>query len=110
MSDHSPFATHDARHDGAQTGGTTARDADPSGEIVMYSTTWCGDCRRAKRLLAALGVHYTEVNIAEHPEAAQLVRSINHGMQSVPTIVFPDGSILVEPGTRELEEKLRLFL
>jgi mycoredoxin len=73
----------------------------------MYTTPWCGDCHRAKRVFAALGVPFHEIDIHQHPEAAQRVREINHGMQSVPTIVFPDGSVLVEPGARELEAKLR---
>jgi mycoredoxin len=76
-------------------------------QIVMYTTPWCGDCRQAKRIFVALGVSYHEIDLQQHPEAAQRVREINHGMQSVPTIVFPDGTVLVEPGARELEAKLR---
>ena len=75
-------------------------------EIVMYTTTWCGDCRRAKRVFAALNVPYREVNIEDHAEAADLVVQINHGARSVPTIVFPDGSVLVEPSNTALEAKL----
>lgn len=75
-------------------------------DIVMYTTTWCGDCRRAKRVFAALGVPYREVDIEEHEEAADFVVSINHGARSVPTIVFPDGSVLVEPSSAVLEAKL----
>ncbi len=85
-------------------------DADSSSsndEIVMYTTTWCPDCRRAKRVFASAGVPYREVDIARHPDAAATVRRINSGNESVPTIVFPDGSVLVEPSTRELEAKLR---
>jgi mycoredoxin len=82
-------------------------EAGHSGQIVVYSTAWCGDCRRARSVFAALGVPYQNIDVEEHPEAAQIVRELNHGMQSVPTIVFPDGSMLVEPGSRELEEKLR---
>ena len=68
-------------------------------EILMYTTSWCGDCRRAKKVFAALGVPFTEINIEDEPEAAEQVRRLNRGMQSVPTIVFADGSILVEPST-----------
>ncbi|MGZ3598629.1 MAG: glutaredoxin family protein [Ktedonobacterales bacterium] len=75
-------------------------------EIVMYATSWCGDCRRAKRVFAALNVPYREVNIEEHEEAADLVVRINNGARSVPTIVFPDGSVLVEPSNAVLEAKL----
>jgi mycoredoxin len=72
----------------------------------MFTTTWCGDCRRAKRVFGDLGVPYTEVNIDEHPQAAEVVKHLNNGMRSVPTIVFGDGTILVEPSTRTLEAKL----
>jgi mycoredoxin len=73
---------------------------------LMYTTSWCGDCRRAKRVFEALGVPYTEVNIDAEPSAAAQVMSMNHGMRSVPTILFADGSVLVEPSSRELEVKL----
>jgi mycoredoxin len=75
-------------------------------EILMYTTPWCGDCRRAKRVFGALGVAYTEVNIDDEPEAAEQVRLLNRGMRSVPTIVFGDGTVLVEPSTMTLESKL----
>src|SRR5262249_44719487 len=74
--------------------------------ILMYSTTWCGDCRRAKRVFAALGVDCTEINVEENEAAAALVMQLNDGMRSVPTILFPDGSMLVEPSSAELEAKL----
>ncbi len=74
-------------------------------EIVMFTTSWCGDCRRAKKVFAEQGVPYTEINIEDEPEAAEQVRRLNHGMQSVPTIVFPDGTILVEPSTPKLLDK-----
>lgn len=89
---------------------SSTHDADShvsSDEIVMYTTAWCFDCRRAKRIFASAGVPYREVDIARHPDAAEIVRRINSGNQSVPTIIFPDGSVLVEPSTRELEAKLR---
>jgi mycoredoxin len=73
----------------------------------MYTTTWCGDCYRAKRVFARLDVPYTEVNIGHAPEAAEFVMRVNRGARSVPTIVFPDGSILVEPASSTLEAKLR---
>jgi mycoredoxin len=88
----------------------TSPDTGRSGQIpqiVMYTTPWCGDCRQAKRVFAALGVPVHEIDLQQHPEAAQRVREVNHGMQRVPTIVFPDDTVLVEPGARELEAKLR---
>ena len=75
-------------------------------EILMYTTSWCGDCRRAKKVFAALGVPYAEIDVDYHPEAAEQVKLLNNGMRTVPTIVFGDGTILTEPSSRVLEEKL----
>lgn len=75
--------------------------------IVMYSTSWCGDCRRSKAWLDANKVEYKEVNIEEDEEGMAYVQKVNNGMNSVPTIVFPDGSILVEPSNQQLEEKVK---
>ncbi len=74
--------------------------------ITMYSTTWCSDCRRSRKVFEAMGVAYTEVDIEQDPKAAELVRKINNGSQSVPTIIFPDGSTLTEPSNAALEQKL----
>jgi mycoredoxin len=82
---------------------------DTTQDIVMYSTRWCGDCRRAKRLFDALGVPFTEINIDEDRAAAARVMRLNDGMRSVPTILFPDGSVLVEPSNAALEAKLAAY-
>lgn len=79
-------------------------------QIVMYTTSWCSDCRRAKRVFAALAVPYTEIDIEQEESAAERVRELNNGSQSVPTILFPDGSILVEPSNATLEQKLTPFV
>lgn len=73
--------------------------------IKIYVTTWCGDCRMAKRWFDAHGVPYEYINIEEDDKAAEYVARVNRGYRSVPTIVFPDGSILVEPTPRELASK-----
>ncbi|MBK8432497.1 MAG: NrdH-redoxin [Chloroflexi bacterium] len=78
--------------------------------ILMYSTTWCGDCRRAKNFFNEYGVAFTEINIEHEPDAAEIVRRLNGGYQSVPTILFPDGSVLVEPSNRELAAKTGIEL
>jgi mycoredoxin len=78
--------------------------------IVMYTTTWCGDCRRAKRVFAALGVPYMEINIEESSQAAETVRRLNGGTHSVPTILFPDGARLTEPSNQALETQLQRYL
>lgn len=77
--------------------------------IVMYGTPWCGDCRRAKRVFAELAIDYAYVDIEDDPDAAALVMRLNDGMRSVSTILFPDGSVLVEPGRGELTDKLAPF-
>jgi mycoredoxin len=82
---------------------------DTTQDIVMYSTRWCGDCRRAKRLFDALGVPVIEINIDEDRIAAARVVRLNDGMRSVPTILFPDGSVLVEPSNAALEAKLAAY-
>lgn len=76
-----------------------------SDEIKFYSTSWCGDCRRSRKVFQALGVSYTDIDIEAHPEAAEIVRRVNNGRQSVPTIIFPDGSTLTEPSNAVLEQK-----
>jgi mycoredoxin len=68
----------------------------------MYATTWCGDCRRARRWLDQHNVAYEYINIEQDEEAAAYVMQVNGGMRSVPTITFPDGSVLVEPSAHEL--------
>lgn len=74
--------------------------------IVMYTTTWCGDCRRAKRVFAAMNVPFSEIDIEANADAADLVTRLNDGARSVPTILFPDGTKLVEPSNSALEAKL----
>jgi mycoredoxin len=74
--------------------------------ITVYATSWCGDCHRAKRVLDRLGARYRWIDVDQDLEAAAEVIRINGGYRSVPTIVFPDGSILVEPTDGELEAKL----
>ncbi|MCX6022623.1 MAG: NrdH-redoxin [Chloroflexi bacterium] len=74
--------------------------------IVMYGTTWCGDCRRSKRYFEANNVAFTWIDIEQDPNAAAIVRQANDGKQVVPTIIFPDGSMLMEPSNAQLAAKL----
>lgn len=76
--------------------------------IVVYGTTWCPDCRRSKQFLGDQRVHYHWVDIERDPEAMAYVERVNQGKRIIPTIVFPDGSILVEPSNAELAEALGL--
>jgi mycoredoxin len=75
-------------------------------QIVVYGTSWCPDCRRATRVLDQSGTQYTYINIEHDAQAAAYVVQVNNGFQSVPTIVFPDGAVLVEPSNTELQRKL----
>ena len=75
--------------------------------LTMYTTTWCGYCRRLKRQLAADGIEMTEVDIEQDPAAAEFVMSVNGGYQTVPTVVFPDGSALTNPSAAVVKERLQ---
>lgn len=77
-------------------------------EIVIYSTSWCSDCKRAKKFFGEQRIPYKNIDIEENPEYIPYVEKINDGKRSVPTIVFPDGSVLVEPSTAQLAEKMGL--
>ncbi|MFZ3071270.1 MAG: glutaredoxin domain-containing protein [Anaerolineaceae bacterium] len=77
--------------------------------IRFYGTTWCGDCRRSKKVFAALDVPYLWFDVDENKQSEAFVRAANKGMCRVPTIVFPDGDILVEPSDEVLSEKLKAF-
>ncbi|MDY6868617.1 MAG: glutaredoxin domain-containing protein [Chloroflexota bacterium] len=78
-------------------------------KIKMYGTRWCGDTFRARKVLDEVGMDYEYIDINKDAEGEQFVKETNHGNRSVPTIVFPDGSILVEPTNKELKEKMELF-
>jgi mycoredoxin len=75
-------------------------------QIVMYVTEYCPDCRRARRYFDENKIAYLKVDIDENREAANFVISVNRGNRSVPTIIFPDGSTLVEPSLSEMQTKL----
>ncbi|MGE5123201.1 MAG: glutaredoxin domain-containing protein [Acidobacteriaceae bacterium] len=74
--------------------------------ITIFGTWWCGDCLRAKRFFDSRKITYTWVDIDQDKGAEEFVLSTNHGMRSVPTIIFNDGSILVEPNEAKLKEVL----
>jgi mycoredoxin len=74
-------------------------------QIVMYITEYCSDCLRAKKFFEANDIPFLRVGLEGDDRATEFVMDINHGYRSVPTIVFPDGSVLVEPGWDELKAK-----
>ena len=74
--------------------------------LTIYSTPWCGYCHRLMRQLDREGVGYQVIDIEEQPEAADYVMRVNGGNQTVPTVVFPDGSALTNPSVAQVVEKL----
>lgn len=76
--------------------------------IIMYGTNWCSDCTRARNFLDQHNISYEWINIDKDTQAEQWVKQVNQGFRSVPTILFPDASILVEPTNRQLAEKLQI--
>jgi mycoredoxin len=74
--------------------------------LTMYSTTWCGYCRRLKRQLDQAGLAYREVDIEREPEAAMFVESVNGGNQTVPVIEFEDGKTATNPSLAQVQAAL----
>jgi mycoredoxin len=74
--------------------------------VIMYSTSWCGYCRRLKTAMKSENIGYTEVDIEADPDAADFVASVNGGNQTVPTVKFPDGTTMTNPNIREVKAKL----
>ncbi|WP_277455870.1 mycoredoxin [Janibacter sp. DB-40] len=72
----------------------------------MFSTTWCGYCRRLKSQLDREGIGYTEINIENTPGTAELVEVVNGGNQTVPTLLFPDGSSATNPSLADVRKQL----
>ena len=77
-----------------------------SAPLTMYTTQWCAFCRRLKSQLARDGITMTEVDIERDPAAADYVMSVNGGNQTVPTVVFPDGSVLVNPSAAQVKKAM----
>ncbi len=75
-------------------------------ELTVYSTTWCGYCRRLKLQLDEAGIAYREIDIDRDPEAAAFVQQVNGGNQTVPTVMFPDGSTATNPSFRQVRSTL----
>jgi mycoredoxin len=74
--------------------------------VTMYSTTWCGYCKRLKQQLDEAGIAYEVVDIESDPTAEQLVREANNGNATVPTVVFADGTVMTNPSLRQVSEKV----
>ena len=77
-----------------------------AGTITMFSTTWCGYCARLKSQLTKAGIGYREVDIETTPGTAEMVATINGGNQTVPTILFPDGTSATNPSLADVTARL----
>lgn len=77
-----------------------------AGTVTMFTTTWCGYCRRLKAQMDDAGIAYREVDVEVHPEAAELVERVNGGDRTVPTVLFPDGTAATNPSLREVAGRL----
>ncbi len=72
----------------------------------MYTTVWCGYCQRLKAQMGREGMTFEEIDIENDPEAAAFVESVNGGNQTVPTLLFPDGTALTNPSIGQVKEKV----
>ena len=86
--------------------GTTAETTTGTSLVTMYSTPWCGYCRRLKTQLDREGIAIDVVDIEQQPEAAQIVADINNGNQTVPTLVYSDGTAQTNPSVAQVKDKL----
>jgi len=86
----------------------TSAEVKEKAPILLYGATWCPDCKRAKKFLNEQRIPYEWIDIENNPEAQKIVQDRNDGKQIIPTIFFPDDSILVEPSNAELAKKLGL--
>lgn len=74
--------------------------------VTMYSTPWCGYCQRLKAQMGREGIEYVEVDIEQDPAAAAFVESVNGGNQTVPTLLYSDGSAETNPSIGQVKAKL----
>jgi mycoredoxin len=74
--------------------------------FTMYSTPWCGYCHRLKGQLDREGIPFEVVDIEQQPEAAKIVEEVNRGNQTVPTLVYADGSAMTNPSLAQVKDKL----
>ncbi|PSK97383.1 mycoredoxin [Murinocardiopsis flavida] len=75
-------------------------------QITMYTTPWCGFCKRLKSQLGREGIEVTEVDIEQDPAAADYVMAVNGGNATVPTLVFSDGTAMTNPSLVQVKAKI----
>ena len=84
----------------------TAETSGPPNTLTMYSTQWCGYCHRLRSQLDREGIGYEVVDIEKVPDAAFIVEQVNGGNQTVPTLLFPDGTAATNPSLDEVRRRL----
>ena len=84
----------------------TTQDTSRSTAFTMYTTPWCGYCHRLQGQLDREGIDYAVVDIERQPDAAALVEKANNGNQTVPTLVFSDGTAQTNPSLAQVKAKL----
>ena len=75
-------------------------------QFTMYTTPWCGYCHRLKSQLDREGIDFAIVDIEHDPAAADLVMTVNNGNQTVPTLVYADGTAHTNPSVAQVKSKL----
>ena len=80
--------------------------SEPTAAFTMYTTPWCGYCHRLKSQLDREGITYDVVDIEQQPEAAKIVEEANGGNQTVPTLVYSDGTAQTNPSLKQVKEKV----
>jgi mycoredoxin len=75
-------------------------------KVTMYTTPWCGYCHRLKSQMDREGIHYSVVDIEQDPAAADIVMAVNQGNQTVPTLVYSDGSAHTNPSVAQVKTKI----
>ena len=75
-------------------------------QLKIYTTSWCGFCRRLKMQMDKAGLEYTEVDIEQDPAAATFVEGVNGGNQTVPVVVYPDGKTATNPSIQDVQVQL----
>lgn len=75
-------------------------------QVTMYSTPWCGYCHRLKGQMDRAGIAYDVVDIEQEPSAADIVMKVNNGNQTVPTLVYADGTAQTNPSLAQVQDKL----
>jgi len=74
--------------------------------VTMYTTQWCGYCKRLKKMMQDAGITFAEVDIEQVPGTAEIVEKVNNGNRTVPTLVFKDGTAMTNPSLAKVQEKL----